>query len=60
MGLQKNRSVHLLLLLQECNPSTLKIGLCDFEPVDHITDVNNQDIALDFCITPKKTYSFDK
>ena len=46
--------------LQECNPSTLKIGLCDFEPVDHITDVNNQDIALDFCITPKKTYSFDK
>jgi len=45
--------------LQECNPSTLKIGLCDFEPVDHITDVNNQDIALDFCITPKKTYSFN-
>jgi 5-formyltetrahydrofolate cyclo-ligase len=45
--------------LQECNPSTLKIGLCDFEPVDHITDVNNQDIALDFCITPKKTYSYN-
>ncbi len=46
--------------LQECNPSTLKIGLCDFEPVEQITDVFEQDIALDFCITPKKTYSFDK
>jgi len=47
-------------LLEECNPSTLKIGLCDFEPVEQITDVHEQDIALDFCITPKKTYAFNK
>ena len=46
--------------LQECNPSTLKLGLCDFEPVEQITDVHEQDIALDVCITPKKTYAFDK
>jgi 5-formyltetrahydrofolate cyclo-ligase len=47
-------------LLKGCNPSTLKIGLCDFEPVEQITDVHEQDIQLDFCITPTKTYSFDK
>jgi 5-formyltetrahydrofolate cyclo-ligase len=47
-------------LLKDCNPSTLKIGICDFEPVEQIADVFEQDIALDFCITPKKTYSFAK
>jgi 5-formyltetrahydrofolate cyclo-ligase len=37
---------------------TRKIGLSFFEPVDVIEDVHEQDIRLDACITPGKTYIF--
>lgn len=46
--------------LAECNPSVLKIGLCDFSPVEKITDLLSTDIALDLCITPTKLYTFQK
>lgn len=39
-------------------PETLKIGLSFFEPEDQIDDISKSDIPLDFCITPKNTYTF--
>ncbi len=45
-------------LLRRCRPDCLKIGLSFFEPVDVITDVNEFDAKIDFCVTPEKTYKF--
>jgi 5-formyltetrahydrofolate cyclo-ligase len=36
----------------------IKIGLSFFEPEDKIDDLRNNDIALDYCITPNNNYSF--
>jgi len=46
------------VFLKTCRPETLKIGLSFFEAEDKITDINENDIPLDFCITPKQIYSF--
>lgn len=40
------------------NLETRKIGLCFFDPVEQISDVNEHDISLDLCITPNRVYSF--
>ena len=39
-------------------PKSIKIGLSLEEPIQ-ILDINNHDIKLNFCITPKKLYKFD-
>ncbi|MDX2046731.1 MAG: 5-formyltetrahydrofolate cyclo-ligase [Chitinophagaceae bacterium] len=44
--------------LAGCRPDTLKVGLSFFEPVDRITDTNNFDVPLDYCITPYSLYEF--
>ncbi|NHF58810.1 5-formyltetrahydrofolate cyclo-ligase [Flavobacteriaceae bacterium TP-CH-4] len=44
--------------LSECGPGVLKVGLSIFEAEDVITDVDEQDIRLDYCVTPKNIYSF--
>ena len=44
--------------LKTCRPETVKIGLSFFEPEDKITDINESDIPLDYCVTPKHIYSF--
>ncbi|MEP3208929.1 MAG: 5-formyltetrahydrofolate cyclo-ligase [Maribacter sp.] len=44
--------------LLECRADIIKVGLSLFAAEDEITDVNEKDISLDFCITPEKTYSF--
>lgn len=44
--------------LSECNPETIKIGLSFFEAEDTITDVSDNDIQLDYCVTPKTIYQF--
>ena len=44
--------------LAECTPETIKIGLSFFEAETFIADVFENDIRLDFCITPKKCYRF--
>ena len=44
--------------LKKCRPDTLKIGLSFFEAESQIIDVDNQDVPLDYCITPNKVYSF--
>ena len=38
--------------------NVVKIGLSLFEPVDEISDINQNDIELNFIVTPSKTYSF--
>ena len=44
--------------LAECNSETIKIGLSFFEAEFEITDVNANDIRLDYCVTPNKVYEF--
>ena len=45
-------------LLQKCSSNAIKIGLSFFDPIEKIEDINQKDIKMDFCITPKKTYKF--
>lgn len=40
-------------LLEGCRGDCLKIGLSYFEPVAEITDVQDFDVPLDFCVTPE-------
>lgn len=44
--------------LNSCLPDVLKIGLSFFEAESKISDINDHDIALDFCVTPSKVYAF--
>ncbi|TAI47785.1 5-formyltetrahydrofolate cyclo-ligase [Flagellimonas allohymeniacidonis] len=45
--------------LQDCSPETLKVGLSFFEPeVEVIEDVRDEDIRLDYCVTPKGLHKF--
>jgi 5-formyltetrahydrofolate cyclo-ligase len=44
--------------LAHCQPETIKIGLSLFEAEKNIDDISENDIPLDFCITPKKIFSF--
>lgn len=44
--------------LAECRPDVMKIGLSIFEPVDAISDVDEFDVKMDYCITPNKIWSF--
>ncbi|MES3018860.1 MAG: 5-formyltetrahydrofolate cyclo-ligase [Bacteroidota bacterium] len=46
--------------LSACRPDVKKIGLSVFDPIEEISDVNEFDIPLDMCITPGKTWVFDK
>ncbi len=44
--------------LSQCKPGTLKIGLSFFEAEDAFKDIHTSDVALDYCVTPEKNYSF--
>jgi 5-formyltetrahydrofolate cyclo-ligase len=44
--------------LSECRPETIKIGLSFFEAEKSIADVFENDVRLDYCITPEKCYPF--
>ncbi|MCK8140312.1 5-formyltetrahydrofolate cyclo-ligase [Flavobacterium sp. I-SCBP12n] len=44
--------------LSECKPETIKIGLSYFEAEDLIKDVFEDDVPLDYCVTPDKIYEF--
>jgi 5-formyltetrahydrofolate cyclo-ligase len=46
------------IFLSECKPKTIKIGVSFFEPEETIQDVFENDIALDYCITPETIYTF--
>ena len=44
--------------LNGCRADCLKIGLNYFAPVEEISDVNEFDVRLDFCVTPDKIWNF--
>lgn len=46
--------------LSQCKIDVIKVGLSTFEAEDNIIDVNENDIPLDFCVTPEKIYSFSR
>lgn len=46
--------------LSECRPDAEKIGLSLFDPVAAISDLNEYDIPLNRCVTPTKTWTFDR
>ena len=46
------------IFLSECKPETIKIGLSFFEAEEKIEGVFDSDVALDYCVTPAKIYSF--
>lgn len=41
-----------------CPPETIKIGLSFFEPEPLIEDIFDNDIPLDYCVTPDKIFNF--
>jgi 5-formyltetrahydrofolate cyclo-ligase len=45
-------------MLKQCRPECIKAGLSYFKPVDEISDVTENDVPLDLCITPGKIYRF--
>ena len=44
--------------LSQCKPKTIKIGLSFFEAVENIDDVFENDVKLDYCVTPDGVYEF--
>ena len=44
--------------LSECKLDVIKIGLSFFDAEDQIDDVFENDVKLDYCITPKQIYTF--
>ncbi|MFY7898884.1 MAG: 5-formyltetrahydrofolate cyclo-ligase [Chitinophagaceae bacterium] len=44
--------------LAKCHPNATFIGFNYFTPIDTITDTNNFDIPLNFCVTPTNVYEF--
>jgi 5-formyltetrahydrofolate cyclo-ligase len=47
--------------LKKFNKSkTIFIGLSFFNPIDEISDINEYDVKLNYCITPNKIYHFEK
>ncbi|MEO7800349.1 MAG: 5-formyltetrahydrofolate cyclo-ligase [Ginsengibacter sp.] len=44
--------------LTACRPDVIKVGITYFEAEDAISNINEHDIPLDFCITPENLYEF--
>lgn len=44
--------------LAECNEDVIKVGLSFFEPEESIDGFFENDIRLDYCVTPTTSYSF--
>ena len=44
--------------LKKCRPDIIKVGLSIFKAEPKITDVFENDIPLDYCVTPDKIYEF--
>ena len=45
--------------LKLTNKSSLKIGLSFFDPINKIQDIDDNDVRLDYCITPTQVHKFD-
>ncbi|WP_296383146.1 5-formyltetrahydrofolate cyclo-ligase [Winogradskyella sp.] len=46
--------------LADCKPETIKIGLSFFEAEDEVFEASENDVKLDYCVTPNETYQFQK
>lgn len=46
------------MFLSHCKPDCLKIGLSFFQAEDDIDGLTNNDIKLDYCVTPSEVYKF--
>ena len=44
--------------LTQCNPNCIKIGVSFFGSTTYISGVSENDVALDYCATPNKIYTF--
>jgi len=44
--------------LAQCRKETVKVGLSIEAPVPEITDIDQYDIPMDYCITPEKLWEF--
>jgi 5-formyltetrahydrofolate cyclo-ligase len=44
--------------LAECNPEIIKVGLSFFEPDAIIQDIFENDVKLNYCVTPNGVYEF--
>lgn len=44
--------------LASCKPNTIKIGLSFFDVEDSLIQIYKNDIALNYCVTPKKIHTF--
>ncbi len=44
--------------LKTCRQDSLKVGVSFFPPVENIDDANENDVRLDFCLTPFNSYKF--
>ena len=44
--------------LANCKKEAVKIGFSYFEPIDQISDTNQFDVPLNYCITPQHIYEF--
>ena len=44
--------------LKKCNSNVVAVGLSYFPPVERISDTNQFDVPLSYCITPEKIYEF--
>ena len=44
--------------LAKCRADVVKIGVSVFEPMEEMIDTNEQDVPLNYCITPVKTHVF--
>jgi len=44
--------------LMECKPDTIKIGLSFFEAEEKIEDIFENDVKLNYCVTPNRVYEF--
>lgn len=44
--------------LSECQPEIIKIGLSFFGPEEQISDVFENDVKLDYCVTPNEVFKF--
>jgi len=44
--------------LSKCKPEIIKVGLSFFEAEELISDIFEEDVLLDYCVTPKEVYTF--
>lgn len=44
--------------LSECKPETIKIGLSFFEVEEEVFETDDNDVSLDYCVTPNRVYQF--